>query len=138
MEKKYAKKTGQIIRGGGEVREKSMGKKGTGKKSKGKRHLTSADVTSDHVQWSDPSHDPPQMLTELSPYTTHISIGFWTYSDTCGTCCFSFYYVSEAFMQQSNNTCNCMVSVSTTYLVAVYMYRWDIPYCLLDIHVGND
>jgi hypothetical protein len=42
-------------------------------------HVTSGhvtDVTSGHVtsglaQWSDPPHDPPQMLTALCPYTTH-------------------------------------------------------------------
>ena len=27
---------------------------------------------------------------------------------------------------------------STTYTVAVYMYRWDNHYCLFGIHVGND
>ena len=51
------------------VREEN-GKNNTGKKvrkkSKGKSHVTSGDVTSGHAQW----FDPPQMLTELSPYTT--------------------------------------------------------------------
>jgi hypothetical protein len=31
-----------------------------------------------------------------------------------------------------------MVSVSSSYLVAVYMYRWDIRYCLFGIHVDKD
>ena len=53
-----------------EVREKKYGKiRG---KSKGKSHVTSGDVTSGHAQWSDPPHDSPQILTELSPYTTHV------------------------------------------------------------------
>jgi hypothetical protein len=61
-------------------KEKSMRKKKSGKKvrekkygkSKGKSHVTSGDVTSGHAQWSDPPHDSPQILTELSPYTTHV------------------------------------------------------------------
>jgi hypothetical protein len=34
--------------------------------------VTSGHVTSGHAQWSDPPHDPPQIITELSPYTTGI------------------------------------------------------------------
>jgi hypothetical protein len=34
--------------------------------------VTSGDVTSGHAQWSDPPHNPLQMLTELSPYTTNM------------------------------------------------------------------
>jgi hypothetical protein len=55
---------------GKKVREKKNGKRKG--KSKGKSHVTSGDVTSGHAQWSDPPHDSPQILTELSPYTTHV------------------------------------------------------------------
>jgi hypothetical protein len=34
--------------------------------------VTSGHVTSGHAQWSDPPHHPPQIITELSPYTTGI------------------------------------------------------------------
>ena len=37
-------------------------------------HVTSGHVTSGNAQWSDPPHDPPQMITELCPYTTHIPV----------------------------------------------------------------
>ena len=56
-----------------------MRKKSTGKNTEKKvrenmenSHVTSGDVTSDHAQWSDPPHDPPQILTELCPYTTTV------------------------------------------------------------------
>ena len=34
--------------------------------------VTSNHVISGHAQWSDPPHDPPQILTDLSPYTTEV------------------------------------------------------------------
>ena len=33
--------------------------------------VTSGHLTSGHAQWSDPPHDPPQMIIELYPYTTN-------------------------------------------------------------------
>ena len=33
--------------------------------------VTSGRVTSGHAQWSDPPHDPPQMLIYPYPYTTN-------------------------------------------------------------------
>jgi hypothetical protein len=35
-------------------------------------HVT--DVTFGHAQWTDPPHDPPQMITEMYPYTTVIPL----------------------------------------------------------------
>ena len=36
--------------------------------------FTSGYVTSCHAQWYDPPHDPPQMLTELCPYTINMCL----------------------------------------------------------------
>ena len=65
-EKNPGKKTGKNT--GEEYEKKSRKKYGKIRgKGKGKSHVTSGDVTSGQAQWS----DPPQILTELCPYTTH-------------------------------------------------------------------
>ena len=44
--------------------------------------VTSGHVTSGHAQWSDPPHDPPQMITELCPYTTYVVLLYTRYFKT--------------------------------------------------------
>ena len=61
--KKYGKKS----TGGKKVREKKARGKKYRKKDVTSGHVT--DVTSGHAQWP----DPPQMLLELSPYTTRLA-----------------------------------------------------------------
>jgi len=72
--KKYGKKStgetkygGKKSTGGKKVREKKARGKKYRKKDVTSGHVT--DVTSGHAQWP----DPPQMLLELSPYTTRLA-----------------------------------------------------------------